>query len=234
MTSPHVDAKEIDKFSQSAKHWWDLQGPYQSLHAINPLRVQFILSHVDVKDKKILDIGCGGGILTESLAALGAKVTGIDQSLPLLDIAKQHNNSQFDIHYLSTDASELAKNSPAQFDVVTCLEVLEHVPNPLALIKACATLIKPNGYVFLSTLNRNLKSYLFAIIAGEYLLGLLPKGTHDYAKFIQPAELLAWARTADLSPIELIGIDYQPFKKHYFLTECIDVNYLAAFISRKP
>lgn len=225
----NVDAKEIQKFSELADNWWDIEGPYQSLHKINPLRVKFIQTHVDLKDKAVLDVGCGAGILSESLASLGAKVTAIDQSLPLLEAAKNHNDGKFEIDYSQIEAETLAINSPATFDVVTCLEVLEHVPDPVSLVRACAALVKPNGHVFFSTLNRNVKAYLFAIFAAEYVLGLLPKGTHDYAKFIRPSELVAWAREANLAVVELMGVDYQPLSKQYFLTSSIEVNYLACF-----
>lgn len=225
----NVDAKEIQKFSELADNWWDIEGPYQSLHKINPLRVKFIQTHVDLKDKAVLDVGCGAGILSESLASLGAKVTAIDQSLPLLEAAKNHNDGKFEIDYSQIEAETLAINSPATFDVVTCFEVLEHVPDPVSLVRACAALVKPNGHVFFSTLNRNVKAYLFAIFAAEYVLGLLPKGTHDYAKFIRPSELVAWAREANLAVVELMGIDYQPLSKQYFLTSSIEVNYLACF-----
>lgn len=226
----NIDVKEIQKFSESADDWWDTEGPYQSLHKINPLRVKFIQTYIDLQDKTVLDVGCGAGILSESLANLGAKVTAIDQSAPLLEVAKNHNNGKLDINYSQIEAETLALNSPNAFDVVACLEVLEHVPDPISLVRACATLVKPNGYVFFSTLNRNVKSYLFAIIAAEYLLGLLPKGTHDYAKFIRPSELVAWAREANLAVVELMGIDYQPLSKQYFLTSSIDVNYLGCFV----
>lgn len=225
----NVDAKEIQKFSELADNWWDTEGPYQSLHKINPLRVKFIQTHVDLRDKAVLDVGCGAGILSESLASLGAKVTAIDQSLPLLEAAKNHNDGKFEIDYSQIEAETLAINSSATFDVVTCLEVLEHVPDPVSLVRACAALVKPNGHVFFSTLNRNVKAYLFAIFAAEYVLGLLPKGTHNYAKFIRPSELVGWAREANLGVVELMGIDYQPLSKQYFLTSSIDVNYLGCF-----
>lgn len=226
----NVDAEEIQKFSDLAERWWDLDGPYKSLHDINPLRVKFIQDRVNLTGKHALDVGCGGGLLAESLAGLGAKVTAIDQSAALLEVARNHSEGKFEIEYSQIQAEILAEKVPGTFDVVTCLEVLEHVPDPVSLIKACARLVKPNGHVFFSTLNRNLKAYLFAIVAAEYVLSLLPKGTHEYAKFIRPSELVAWARQVNLAPVELIGISYQPLTKQYFFTENVDVNYLAYFI----
>lgn len=229
MTHINVDPQEVQKFSDLAESWWDPKGPYQTLHEINPLRLKFIQTHVELKDKNILDVGCGGGILTESLAELGAKVTGIDQSVPALEVARKHNHQSLDIQYYEAEAETLAENSPYSFDIVTCFEVLEHVPDPISLVSACAKLVKPNGHVFFSTLNRNLKSYLFGIVAAEYLLKLLPKGTHEYGKFIRPSELVAWARDVNLKVVELMGIGYQPLSKRYFLTDDIDVNYLGYF-----
>lgn len=225
----NVDLQEVQKFSDFAKTWWNPEGPYQSLHDINPLRVKFIQDCIDLKGKTVLDVGCGGGLLTESFAGLGAKVMGIDQSAELIDVAKAHSNGTFNIDYQVMSAEALAENFSHPFDVLTCLEVLEHVPDPALLVGACAALVKPGGHIFFSTINRNLKSYLFAIVAGEYLLRLLPKGTHEYEKFIRPSELVSWARTADLGIIKFAGMGYQPLLKHYFLTENIDVNYLAYF-----
>jgi 2-polyprenyl-6-hydroxyphenyl methylase / 3-demethylubiquinone-9 3-methyltransferase len=225
----NVDPKEIQKFSDLAKTWWDPRGPYQSLHDINPLRIEFIESCVDLKDKVVLDVGCGGGLLAERFAALGANVMAIDQSSESLNVARIHSQDRFSIDYRETSAEVLAQTLPNQFDIVTCLEVLEHVPDPVSLVSACARLAKPNGHVFFSTINRNLKSYLFAIVAAEYVLGLLPKGMHEYAKFIRPSELVAWGRKADLDVLKFRGIGYQPLSKRYFLTESIDVNYLAYF-----
>ena len=225
----NVDPKEIQKFSDLAKTWWDPKGPYKSLHDINPLRVEFIQSCTDLKHKSVLDVGCGGGILAESLASLGANVTAIDQSSESLRVAKMHSHDRFSIEYREISAEVLAQASPHQFDIVTCLEVLEHVPNPASLVTACSKLVKPNGHLFFSTINRNLKSYLFAIVAAEYILALLPKGLHEYAKFIRPSELVAWGRKADLEVLKLSGVGYKPLSKRYWLTKNMDVNYLAYF-----
>lgn len=225
----NVDPIEVQKFSDFANTWWDPEGPYRSLHDINPLRIQFIQNYVDLKGKTALDVGCGGGLLTESFAAFGSKVTGIDQSVELIHVAKTHSTGKWDIDYQMTSAEEMAKNFSHQFDVVTCLEVLEHVPDPALLVYQCASLVKPGGHVFFSTINRNLKAYLFAIVGAEYVLNILPKGTHEYEKFIRPSELVSWARQSNLEVTKFAGIGYQPFLKHYFLTENIDVNYLACF-----
>jgi 2-polyprenyl-6-hydroxyphenyl methylase / 3-demethylubiquinone-9 3-methyltransferase len=224
----NLDSQEIAKFSKLAAEWWDRDGSFKSLHDINPLRVGFIQQHVALTNKKVLDIGCGGGILSESLAQLGAQVTAIDMSAEVLNTARLHQaQNPLGIDYQQISAEDMALQQPNAFDVITCMELLEHVPDPASLIKACATLVKPDGAVFFSTINRNPKAYLFAIVAAEYLLNLLPKGTHDYAKFIRPSELSRWARDNDLTVQALQGMSYQPLTKQYYLSNDIGVNYLA-------
>lgn len=223
----NVDAEEIAKFSTD---WWNLQGTFQTLHAINPLRLNYINEKTGLLNKTVLDVGCGGGILAESMAKLGAKVTGIDMNKDALTAALSHQNqSGVHIEYLLMTAEQLAEKHAGQFDVVTCLELLEHVPDPTSLITACAQLVKPNGHVFFSTINRNVKSYLFAIIGVEYFLKLLPKETHHFAKFIRPSELAEWARKSELTPQEMVGITYNIFTKQYALTADVSVNYLMFF-----
>lgn len=227
MKTPNVDNAEIAKFSDLAARWWDPLGDLKTLHDINPLRTQYINTHYPLADKKVLDIGCGGGILSESMAKLGAHVTGIDMSDQLIQIATLHaKESHVAVEYLVTTIEEYAKLHPQAFDAITCMELLEHVPDPEAIIKASAALLKPQGSLFLSTLNRNLKSYLFAIVGAEYLLKMLPKNTHDYAKFIRPSELSAWARSYGLRVDDITGITYQVFSKKYHLSSDSSVHYL--------
>lgn len=225
----NVDLQEVQKFSDIAKDFWDTEGPYKPLHDTNPLRIQFIREHIELRHKTVLDVGCGGGLLAEGLADLGARVTGIDQSTEMLEVARRHGSGTFSIEYHHALAEDYAQSMPHSFDVVTCLEVLEHVPNPASLVKACAALVKPDGLVFFSTINRNFKSYLLAILGAEYILGMIPKGTHEYAKLIRPSELVAWCRDANLEALKLAGIGYQPLSKHYSLTEDVSVNYLGAW-----
>ncbi len=226
-SSYNIDPSEIAKFSQSAAHWWDTEGELKTLHEINPIRLNYIKQKVTLAGKSVLDIGCGGGILSESMAKLGANVTGIDMSEAALNVAKLHQHeSGTAINYQLLTAEELAEQNPGQYDVVTCLEMLEHVPDPLSIVAAAAKLIKPDGHIFFSTLNRNAKSYLFAILGAEYILKLLPKNTHDYAKFIRPSELSAWARKVNLHIVDMAGLGYNPFTKKYFLNEDVSVNYL--------
>lgn len=230
MSTINVDPAEIEKFSALASKWWDPNSEFKPLHEINPLRLQWIESTVgSLNNKKILDIGCGGGILAESMAAKGAQVTGIDLAERSLKIARLHSlETGIEVTYEHISAEDMALQHPEKFDVVTCMEMLEHVPNPASIIHACSTLVKPGGLVFFSTLNRNPKSFLFAIIGAEYLLSLVPKGTHNYESFIKPSELARSAREAHLELIELKGLEYNPLSKHYSLTQDSSVNYLMA------
>ena len=226
----NVDDLEIRKFEALASRWWDPNSEFKPLHDINPLRVNYISQHINLAEKRVLDIGCGGGILAEALAHHGATVTAIDKAEASLSVAKLHLlESQLDISYLDSTAEEFAETQPAQFDVVTCLEMLEHVPDPSSVVAACQRLVKPGGLVFFSTINRKPKSYLFAIIGAEYLLNLLPRGTHDYAKLIKPSELATWSRQAHLTLRDQIGMGYNPLTKKYFLQNSLDVNYLACY-----
>ncbi len=225
----NVDAAEIQKFSELAHRWWDPNSEFRPLHEINPLRLKWIDGMAAIAGKKVLDIGCGGGILAEAMAGLGAEVTGIDLSEKALKVARLHLlESGQKVDYRLIAAEDLAAEMAQQFDVVTCMEMLEHVPDPASIVAACARLVKPGGWVFFSTLNRNAKSYLLAVIGAEYILKLLPRGTHDYAKFIQPAELARMAREAGLEVTELIGMSYNPLTKIYRLEADTDVNYLVA------
>lgn len=227
-TTHNVDQQELAKFGSLAARWWDPESEFKPLHDINPLRLNYIDQHVDgLAGKTVLDVGCGGGILSESMAQRQAIVTGIDMSEAPLNVAKLHlYESGLNIDYQQTTAEQMAIQHPAHFDVVTCMEMLEHVPDPASIVTACHQLVKPQGQVFFSTINRNPKSYLFAIIGAEYILRLLPKGTHDYAKFIRPAELAQWTRTAGGEIKNITGMSYNPFTKHYSLNRDVSVNYL--------
>lgn len=225
----NVDAVEIEKFSALAHKWWDPNSEFKPLHEINPLRLTYIDRIASLAGKTVLDVGCGGGILSEALAGAGATVTGIDLADKSLSVAKLHLlESGQQVEYRKVAVEALAEERPASFDVVTCMEMLEHVPNPAAVVVACARLVKPGGHVFFSTLNRNPKSYLFAIIGAEYVLNLLPRGTHDYAKFIKPSELAQWCRNAGLEVTEVAGMSYNPLDKAYSLGRDTSVNYLLA------
>ena len=226
----NVDESEIRKFEELASRWWDQNSEFKPLHEINPIRVNYISKVINLAEKKVLDIGCGGGILAEALAHHGAIVTAIDLGSASLAVAKLHNlESKLDIDYHQISAEDLAKKEPQAYDVITCLEMLEHVPNPASIVKSCFDLVKPGGLVFFSTINRNPKSYLFAILGAEYILNLLPKGTHEYVKFIRPSELATWCRESKLALQEQIGMGYNPLTKNYYLQDSLDVNYIAYY-----
>jgi 2-polyprenyl-6-hydroxyphenyl methylase/3-demethylubiquinone-9 3-methyltransferase len=225
----NVDQSEIAKFSALAHRWWDPNSEFKPLHAINPLRLAWMKSFVNFEGKKVVDIGCGGGILAESIAQSGADTTGIDLSEKALKVAELHAlEVGANLTYRAISAEDLAQEQAEQFDVVTCMEMLEHVPDPASVVRACAELCKPGGTLFFSTLNRNPKSYLFAIIGAEYILRLLPKGTHEYAKFIKPSELVRFTRAADLEMLGMKGLGYNPITQVYSLNDDVDVNYMIA------
>lgn len=223
----NVDSAEIAKFEKLASRWWDRNSEFKPLHDINPLRMGFIDSKVSLAGKKVVDVGCGGGILSEAMAQRGAIVTGIDMGEAPLAVARLHLlESNLEIHYEQSTAEAFAQNNNEQFDVVTCLEMLEHVPDPAGVIAACSALLKPGGHLFVSTINRNPKAWLFAVVGAEYILGLLPRGTHEYSKFIRPSELTGFTRQAGLQTGELKGMSYNPLTKHYSLNSDVAVNYL--------
>ncbi len=225
----NADPHELHKFSSLAHRWWDPQAEFKPLHDLNPIRLRWIDAHARLAGKRALDIGCGGGILSESMAGLGAQVKGIDLSAEALNVADLHSlESGVKVDYEAIAAEALATREPAIYDVVTCMEMLEHVPQPASIVAACATLVKPGGWVFFSTLNRNLKAYLLAIIGAEYLARMLPKGTHDYARFIRPSELAGFVRDAGLHTVEIKGVTYHPISRHFALSNQTDVNYLLA------
>ncbi|PKO52915.1 MAG: bifunctional 3-demethylubiquinol 3-O-methyltransferase/2-polyprenyl-6-hydroxyphenol methylase [Betaproteobacteria bacterium HGW-Betaproteobacteria-20] len=226
-THLNADDAELQKFAELAHKWWDKTSEFKPLHEINPLRLNWIDGLVGLKDKRVLDVGCGGGILSESMHFKGANVTGIDLGKRALNVAKLHqleSGAKVDYQYISVE--QLAAEQPASFDVVACMEMLEHVPDPASIVAACAKLVKPGGSVFFSTINRNPKSYLFAVIGAEYVLNMLPKGTHDYAKFIKPSELSSWARQAGLDVTGIRGMVYSPITQHYSLSDDVAVNYM--------
>ncbi|MFM2322053.1 MAG: ubiquinone biosynthesis O-methyltransferase [Pseudomonadota bacterium] len=233
MSASNSDPAEISKFTQMAEQWWDPEGVCKPLHAINPLRLNFIKKQVSLSVQKAIDIGCGGGLLTEALSLAGAQTTGVDKSNALIEVAQKHaQDNQLTIEYFTSDAESLIEKQSQSYDIVCCMELLEHVPDPSSLIHACSALAKPGAWVFFSSINRNLRAYLFAIIGAEYLLKLLPPATHDYKKFIRPSELATSARSAGLTLKKFQGIHYNPLTKNYALTEDIRVNYLAAFQKR--
>ncbi len=228
----NVDPQEVAKFEELAHRWWDPHSEFAPLHEINPLRLDYIDSQVSLAGKKVLDVGCGGGILSESMARAGAEVTGIDMGKAPLSVARLHGlESGIKVAYHQATAEEFAHTHTRKFDVVTCMEMLEHVPDPGSVIQACAHMVKPGGSVFFSTLNRNPKSWLFAIVGAEYLLKLLPRGTHQYRKFIRPSELAGWCRQAGLSLVDTTGMSYNPLTRRYSLVADVSVNYLVHALS---
>ena len=229
----NIDLDEVEKFGSLAARWWDKDSEFKPLHDINPLRLNYIKEQCggSIKDKRILDVGCGGGILCESLALEGAEVVGIDLAEAGLEVAKLHLlESGLDVNYQKITAEEFAESNAETFDIVTCMEMLEHVPEPSSIIKSCSKLVKPQGRVFFSTINRNPKSYFFAIVGAEYVLNLLPKGTHNYEKFIRPSEIDKWARRNNLSIASMIGMTYNPITKRYRLEKDVSVNYLTHYL----
>jgi len=223
----NADSAELNKFNELAHKWWDKTSEFKPLHDINPLRLDYIDDLVALKGKTVLDVGCGGGILSESMATKGAIVTGIDLGEKALKVAQLHSlESGVHVDYQRVAVEKLAEQQVERFDVVTCLEMLEHVPDPASIVEACAKLVKPDGHVFFSTINHNPKSYLFAVLGAEYILNMLPRGTHDYAKFIKPSELASWVRAAGLSLKSQTGMSYNPITQHYWLSDDVSVNYL--------
>lgn len=230
MNNTNVDPAELAKFSELAHRWWDVNSEFRPLHQINPLRLEWIQTLASLKDKQVLDVGCGGGILSDAMARAGAHVTGIDLATKSLKVAQLHafETQTPNVAYREVSAEALAAEKPASFDVVTCMEMLEHVPDPASVVRACATLVKPGGWVFFSTLNRNPQSFLFAIVGAEYVLNLLPKGTHEYAKFIRPSELAGFCREAGLQAQASRGLQYNPLTRRYWLDGNTRVNYMLA------
>lgn len=227
----NADIAELNKFGDLAHKWWDRDSEFKPLHEINPLRLNFINDAVPLKGKRVLDVGCGGGILSESMAEKGAAVVGIDLGEKALKVAQLHSlESGIEVDYRHLAVEELAILEPASYDVVTCMEMLEHVPDPSSIVHACAELVKRGGHVFFSTINRNPKAYAFAVLGAEYILNILPKGTHEYAKFIKPHELASWSRQAGLSLNNQAGMSYNPITQHYALSQDISVNYLVHMI----
>ena len=233
-TIQNFDPAELAKFSDLAHRWWDKESEFRPLHEINPLRLDWIVGLVSLKGLRVLDVGCGGGILADSMARKGATVLGIDLASKALKVAQLHalEAETLRVEYREISAEALADEQPGSFDVVTCMEMLEHVPNPASVVKACATLVKPGGYVFFSTINRNAKAFLFAIVGAEYVLNMLPRGTHEYAKLIKPSELARYCRVVSLGFMQTKGMEYNPLTRHYWLSSDTSVNYLVA--TQKP
>jgi 2-polyprenyl-6-hydroxyphenyl methylase/3-demethylubiquinone-9 3-methyltransferase len=226
-SATNIDAREVAKFEELAHRWWDPHSEFKPLHDINPLRLDYIDQRAGLAGKQVLDVGCGGGILSESMARRGARVTGIDAGETPLAVARLHlHESSLAVDYQQCTAEDMASRHAGEFDVVTCLEMLEHVPDPASVIGACTELVKPGGHVFFSTINRNPKSFLFAIVGAEYVLNMLPKGTHEYARFIRPSEMAGWIRAARLDLVDITGMSYNPLNKSYSLGKDVDVNYL--------
>ena len=226
-TAQNIDPEEISRFDAQASRWWDPNGAFKTLHDINPLRLDYIEGRAPLSGRAVLDVGCGGGLLAEGMARRGAQVTAVDMSESALTVARIHlMETGLEVDYQLTTAEALAAQRPGEFDVVTCLEMLEHVPDPESVIRSCAALVRPEGHVFFSTINRNPKAYLLAIVGAEYLLNMLPRRTHEYEKFIRPSELHAWCRHSGLTVRDLTGIQYNPLTRDYSLGRNIDVNYL--------
>lgn len=232
--TPHtnIDPDEIAKFDAFAKTWWDPDGDMKPLHQLNPLRLDYVMQHATLSQRNALDIGCGGGLLSEAMTQQGAHVTGIDMSSEAIQVAKQHaQNQNLSIDYQQTTVEDFAERHVHHFDVITCMEMLEHVPDPAAIVAACARACKPGGKLFFSTINRNIKSFLGAIVGAEYILRLLPRGTHEYEKFIRPSELTEWCEAVGLDFLHLQGLSYNPLRSEFRLTKDVDINYLICFQS---
>jgi len=231
-SSVNFNQEELNKFNKLADHWWDPKGDFYSLHMLNPLRFNYIKQHTDLKTKKCLDVGCGGGILTESLATKASVVTGIDLAENALSVAEKHSTTSNlqNINYEQSSVEDHCEKNESEYDVLTCMEMLEHVPNPEQIVMACSLGVKQGGHLYFSTINRNLKSFLMAIVGAEYILKLLPKGTHEYDQLIKPSELDLWARKADLKLIDLSGVSYNPINETFKLSRDVSVNYMMHFI----